>query len=358
MEKSTLHQEPGAGSAGMDWDDQVGLMEQSRAVLAHAIGSVVVRGEKSGTADGAVWSVDRELGKQQPVYMVDLSFSETGQVLPVVLRPSSRKFHEYYDASAAVRRYYPRLYAAERPEGYRAGGSVYALEKLEGFHGDNAASWDNDQYDAFIADPEHFEQLCQEMFAAVDDIFQEPLEIHDVRPERGHNVIYNTKTGHFQLFDVDTLWPSDKSHAEKFISFIELGQRVDRPVEATYITRMLELYQLKYPEVRDFRLESEMFHRRDYTIVEADQEDDGTLVRPEDETYAQIYRDRIDWMGTRGKPLDQLPILKQIDRVGRNLTVLNPDVLNAIDQGDMRQLADVLNTNQGRLTVTNFIELA
>jgi len=324
-----------------------------------AIGSIVLNGQEQGEFEGASWTRLEKLGKQQPVSIVEFAFAD-GSETSLVFRPDELgKFGEYYQKYPAVRQHFPRLYMSQVTAYGPDTRPVHVLEKIEGYHGDNHRDPENNRpFHELLDDSDKFEQLCHDMFVAVDDLLSESIMIYDTRPAVGHNVIYNTQSKQFQLFDIGTLRESDMTHVEKFIKFLEPGHELYNEREFTFIARMLQLYRDKYPGL-ELGFESPPYREAEYEVIAngIDTSVAEGLIRPSDEEYEDTYRDFVDWRGTRGRPVDKLPVLKRTIKSGKDLFQINPLALDAIEKNDTKLLMEVSNENRGSLVSRTFIEV-
>lgn len=226
----------------------VELVHEHEAAIA-AMTKAAFSGYPSGEADGVSWHVTSRVGNSTtfPLIVCDLS---DGVQVPMALRPDTSGFKDLYEKHPVVQRYFPHLYGSvdevQEANGYTY-GSVLLVERIQGYEGDgDPASASVTSFSELLNDPEHFEQLCQEMFEMADAVLAEPLAISDVGPGRGHNVMYNTITKHFQLFDTESITSSDKPYDAKFIDFITNIADVRNDKDITFFMRTLQHYHERY----------------------------------------------------------------------------------------------------------------
>ncbi len=173
------------------------LVRKYDACIIQAVHDVAVNGQTTGQFASGQWRQTNRLGKQQPVFIMEFDFPDIAR-LPLVFRPTRLAFKDHYQEIEAVQRHFPRLYTCTEVSGDDGSSwQVLVVEKIEGFHGDSVSDEDVAAFFGHLEDSDNFEKLCQDMFQAVDEVFAEPLDIQDVRPVTGHNVIYNVKTEHF-----------------------------------------------------------------------------------------------------------------------------------------------------------------
>ena len=188
--------------------------------------------------------VSGSLGDGQATYIIEYPTAE-GTRVPLLIRPifALSRFREYYEQYPEVRASFPRLYTTAPGQGNFK--EILVMEVLEGLHADTNEQ-DTIDYAKLIEDPQMFERLCDDMFYTYDQITDNPLQAQDIRPTVGHNIFFDSHSEHFRLFDVDTVVPSGKSKARKFLSCVEPQTGLPNDSEARYTMRMLRAYEAKY----------------------------------------------------------------------------------------------------------------
>jgi hypothetical protein len=301
---------------------------------------------RTGEFGGVSYESTFRSGKQQPVHIVKLSFPE-GETFEVVVRPTSGNFDELYERYEEVRKYFPHLYMKVNAEDeYHLKRKILVVERVEGYEEKS----NGQAFYEHVTNEENFEQLCKEVFTAVDELHQKPVLINDVNAVSGHNVFYNTKTKMFHFFDVDSLKESDLSAERKFMTFIENGLRVD--AEIKFLVRMIQLYVEKYPEAK-FSYEGEEYVKGNFEEVKDAKLEDQGLIRPGSSDYEDAYRS-LDWRGTRGRT--DLSPLRLIKRKGKDVISTNPELVEAALANDFEKTKEMVEKLFGKITETKFVE--
>jgi len=303
------------------------------------------------------WNIISRLGKQQPVFIAEYATAEGS--IPLVIRPTQRQFRQHYTQYETVRRHFPKLYAGiEVPYYNQYARDILIMEKLEGEHGDSRSESERNAYLQRVGMPEGFELLCADMFKTLDEILALPLALEDTRPATGHNVFYDTRTGHFRLFDVDTLNESSDPHMEKFLHIINPQQILRSGVETAFTLRMLRAYQDKYG-VADFAHHNhKVTHQCSYSIANTPSET-GTerLVQYGDPDYDGAMIGVFGWhkyLELIGTHADTLPVLRRHIIYGTATVALHPAVLEAVSLNSSERLRTALEETNGHLTAQTF----
>ena len=155
-----------------------------------------ITGSPIEIVDGVKFKNVFNAGKQQASPIMNLSFPE-GVSFEAVFRPTHRQFAEFYENYDVVKKYFPHLFAKIDTTKINSPSTVLVLERINGYD----SKFKNDEFQKHIANPKNFEDLCQNIFQMVDEIYQKPLSLTDINPIEGGNVIYNTDTKKFQFFD-------------------------------------------------------------------------------------------------------------------------------------------------------------
>jgi len=176
--------------------------------------------------------------------------------------------------------------------------------------------------------------------------------LHDIDPATGHNMIFNTRTGAFQLFDVDTLASSDRPFEEKFMEFVNPGQPIDEP-KTRYLMRMLQLYLARYPHARlSYEGEPELINK--FSTPERAFGKITKTIKPGDAGYDEAYRKGVHWLGPRGKT--DLPVLVRSERRGRDRYFFAAELLEAARRNDFERFDQIVKSLDGKIIKKEFIE--
>ncbi len=312
-------------------DSMIQLVEMSKS------SPYLPEGER-GTVGKLGFVVEKRLGKQQPVRIISLTFPD-GQIGQVVMRPTHRKFSEYQQQYEVINKYFPKLLLSLPTDDNE---EVLFLEKITGLEQktDEAAWYEH------VGHAENFKKTNQDFFQIMDEVLETPLTLNDIQPQDGHNVFLNSKTGEIQLFDVDTLHPSDETHEWKFITCIS-GMISSNIFESqsnfklAFQFELLRQYLEKYPDsgfekVGEPRLYRELVHlKQDEQIKNPEQY--LRILQPTDDEYGTVFRQYFSG-GTRmwkvmnmGQPL---PIIAELQTKSRNKKRLRSDVRDAVENGD------------------------
>jgi len=181
---------------------------------------------------------------------------------------------------------------------------------------------------------------------------KKPLILSDIAPTGGHNVIYNTNTKRFQLFDVDSLKPSDRAFEEKFMSFVNRDQRMN-DMEIRFLMRMIQLYRERYPDSQLSYEGDEYTHGQILEVAGPTGALDN-VIYPDNPYYEEYYRAAIDWRGTRGRK--DLPLLTWQKRLGRDVNSINRELLEAIRKDDFEKTKQIVAQLGGRIVEKEFVE--
>lgn len=316
-----------------------------------------------GEINGILWHRQERLGKQQPVVIIGLTFPDSSR-LPVVLRPTSGDFKSYYDDYPEIKQYYPDIYAAfssGQEDEYKERTDL-VLEMIDGFHGDSRDSAIVAGFKEILATTEGFEQLCRDIFEAVDTIHKLPLAVVDISPAQGHNVIYNIAKKRFQFFDVDTLRGSNKSHVAKFLSFVDrtISTFNNSEQQLAFTARMVQMYQNIYPNT-ELAYES---GPKELVAYSLGQESEDTIVleptNPEYEVafYAMARQLGVNAIRQSFNFVNAVSV-KRVTKKGRDTIIIDPDMQAAALANDTEAMAKILvatKNRTSRLLITEFVE--
>ncbi len=329
------------------------LLEEYREELAQLVersntSPYLPQGE-SGLVGEVKFVVDKRLGKQQPVRIISLTFPN-GSTAEVVMRPTQRHFSEYQEKYEAVKKYFPQLLLSlPAPDG----DEVLFLEKITGLEQKtDEAGW----YE-YVGHGENFRKTNSDFFRIMDEVLEAPLILNDIQPQEGHNVFLNSKTGEIQLFDVDTLLPSDESHEWKFIVCVG-GMIGSSPFEGqsnfklAFQFELLRQYLEKYSEAVFEKVEEPRTLRR-LVYLNPDDEIENPdqylrILKPTDDDYGNVFR-QYSAGGTRmwkvmnfGKPL---PVIAELQMFSRKKMRLRSDIRQAVENGDFVGFRNCLQKN-------------
>ncbi len=324
------------------------LVSKYESVIRNIITTSNIGSLEAGEADGVKWKQVFRSGKQQPVSIVSFSLPE-GVTLELVFRPTRCDFKSIFSKYPSVRKYFPHLYLSQTiPYDQQTTQDVLVIDRINGYE----EKINGAEFIRHISSSENLDQLCAEVFEMVDEIYHEPLVLSDISPTRGHNVFYNTDTQKFQLFDVDTLDPSDLSHERKFMEFINPGQRVTDEKEIAYIMKMIQMYRKKYPN-HSLSYETEEYFLGQYITVSEPSENEDGLIRQNDPNYESAYI-TIDWRGTRGQT--NLPPIKLHIRKGKNIFSIRRDLIEAITENNTEEVKRIFEQCGASIIEERFIE--
>jgi hypothetical protein len=216
-----------------------------------------------GATDDFEWKQTFRSGKQQPVAIVKFSFlNSKRESFELVFRPTFNNFKDVCEKYPLVQKYFPSLYLNVPLENNL---SVLVLERINGYE----EKHNGIEFANYISNYDNFNQLCVESFEMVDEIYNYPLILEDIRPVLGHNVFFNTDTKYFQFFDVDTIKTSDLSYEQKFLEFIDLkmlGLSALDEKQIIFLMRMIQLYKEKYSD-NNLSYETEEYVKGEYIKV-------------------------------------------------------------------------------------------
>jgi len=303
--------------------------------------------KQNGELNGVTLETVFKAGKQQPVSIVKLNFPENIS-FEIVLRPTGGYYEEFYQQYEAVKKYFPHIYfSSGQPNEATGHKTVLALERIEGYE----EKLNGQEFEKHIADPENFEKLCKEVFQMIDELYKEPLILYDISPTGGHNVFFNTNTEKFQLFDVDTLKPSDWAFEKKFMAFVNRGQQMNDK-EIHFLMRMIQQYLEQY---KDSQLvyEGDEYVKGRYLKVEGSTESLDNVIYPDDPRYEDCYR-AIEWRGTRGRK-DLLPLTLWKSK-GKDHHSINRELIEAVKQNDFEKTKQIVSQLGGRIVEDKFVE--
>jgi hypothetical protein len=355
------------GEIARDQAEAVGVFQEHPEIIGSCLATGILEDATDGVHDGVTWHRTERLGKHQRVAIVDFTTHE-GTVLPAVIRPTYGDFRAISEEYPVVAGLYPQVYGSllqpsDDPE--TSDREVLAIEKINGPHGDCGEAA-REQYNQLVQTPEGFDQLSQDMFTAVDRIFDFPLAVVDVNPAQGHNVVYNTMTQHFQFFDVDTLKRSEASHVEKFLNFVQNGLTAfnNSPVHLNFAATMIAMYRDAYPD-RDLSYESPTVEAVFYEVADETQGPDDKLIYPgKDGEHSDQYWDAY-WgverqLGSTAAAslMQSGAVFERVTKAGRYVSTINQEVLNALLAKDLTKFERLLGerpTGQG-LVDTTFVE--
>lgn len=312
-------------------------------ILSH---SDDLRNIGDGEKDGLKWRQTLSSGKQKPVCILEFTFPE-GFIFELVIKVTSQEFMEIYEKYPVVRKHYPHIYLNQKVPYFKdAKEDVLVVEKINGYE---EKLDKNKEFDMYIDNPENFEQMCKEVFDIADEILDQQLRLVDVMPTNGHNVIFNTDTGHFQLFDIDTVqeWPESK--VSKFMEFIDPMQVRDNKNTA-FVVRMIQLYLQKNPESQLSYFGQE-YRLGEYIKLSEDSTEEG-LIHPGDSNYEKAYKS-FDWRGTMDRK--NLPPIKLVVRKGRDRFFINEKLIEAAKEGDMEKAKEAIKECRGKIVEKVFV---
>jgi len=355
-------------------DSEARLLQHAQTILGLVYQNVLKTDGGSGQAEGLSWNRTQLIGKQQPVALVDFAL-EDGSVIPTVVRPTGREFRNLYEKNDVVRKYYPRVFlSATLPYANGFSRDLLVVERVDGYHGDYNKVPTVKEFKAVVSTPEGMEQLCQETFQALDEILSAPLILHDVDPPSGHNMIYDTTSGHFRLFDVDTVSESDATYQEKFLKF--LGSTVDRygrssipKASIAYVMRTLQLYTAAHPD-EDLVYESDTTDVPEYAVSDEMYPTEGELLYTGSEEYKKAHARLVGWWESIAWEKDfpitwdkDFPVIKKKIRTGRYVSKIRPGLLEAAGNDDIDGFEKIITELQkgfeeNLLTEKTFVEQA
>lgn len=304
----------------------------------------------SGSLNGITFETVFKTGVDQPVSIIKLSFPENIS-LEIVLRPTKGYYEDIYQQSDAVKKYYPHIYYnSEQPKDFLGHNCTLVLERIEGYE----QKLNGEEFEKHIANPENFEKLCKEIFQMVNDLYKEPLILNDIYPTNGHNIIFNKNTDKFQLFDVDTIKPSDWSFEKKFMDFIKgiTKQPMMEDKEIHFLLRMIQQYLEEY-NVSQLSHESNEYTKVEYLKTDKITESLDNYILPDNPDYKNCYR-TIDWRGVEGKK--DLPPLFVQKKTGKDHYQINCDLIEAIAQNNFEKAKQVISRLRGRIIEDKFVE--
>lgn len=318
------------------------LLEQHRDSLVQLVemsksSPYLPEGER-GTVGKLSFVVEKRLGKQQPVRIITLTFPD-GQIGEVVMRPTHRKFSEYQEQYEVINKYFPKLLLSLPADNNE---EVLFLEKITGLE----QKTDETAWYEHIGHGDNFKKTNDDFFQIMDEVLTTPLMLNDIQPQDGHNVFLNSKTGEIQLFDVDTLLPSDESHEWKFIVCVG-GMLSSNIFEAqsnfklAFQFELLRQYLEKYPDSTFEKNEEPRLYRKlvylnqDEAIENPDQY--LRVLQPSDDEYGNVFR-QYSAGGVRMwkvlHPGQPSPVIAELQTFSRNKMRLRADVREAVESGD------------------------
>ncbi len=343
------------------------LFRQHPDLLITTLESGVLEDTTDGTAGTVSWHRTDRLGKHQRVAIVEFSLPD-GSTLPAVIRQCYSPYSEISEDHPKIQKYYPKVYDALPIASHEPGveeSEMLAIEKIEGFHGDHPDTAFTEQFKAKIETPEGFEELCQDMFTALDELYDLPLDTTDIDPVAGHNVAYNTSTGHFQFFDIDTLRRSDAPHVQKFLRFVgntlHKGRNSDENI--AFATRMIQLYQDAHPD-RELRFEYPPTEVTFFEAIEGTPAVNKEYIYPNkdgehSEEYWKAFFMYQQQQGERAVPITKPPVLQKETKSGHYSSVMNPAILEAIRRNELIRIKELLahrSISQESILDTQFFE--
>lgn len=180
-------------------------------------------------------------GKQQPVTIIELTFP-TGVTAKVVCKKDSHQIAARVEKHPALNNILPTVYLDV--------DGVLVIEHIEGLELDKVEQLLNQQEDLK-------EQLASDAVNIVDDLVSLPFVLNDVNFPKGHNVIFDSNTHHFRVFDVHSISEagSMKTYGERLLNFVDLtagqARRANRDADMKnidFLVRYIRHYLKKHPE--------------------------------------------------------------------------------------------------------------
>lgn len=332
-------------------ESKVTVLKEYEQVIRDIILEVSdIRSINYGERNGVKWRKTFNAGKQQPVPIVEFTFP--GDIkFELVFRPNFGGFEKKLQTYPLLQSHFPHVYLSQPIPYYdqTLAPTVLVIDKINGYE----EKMNGEKFTDHISRPENFEQLCVEIFQIVDEMFDEPLFITDTIPVKGHNVFFNIDTGKFQLFDIDTVKISGWSHERKFMEFINPDQPTNDMNHARFIARMIQMYSEKYPE-RNLSYTGDEINLGEYVkVINGSIEEDQHLIILNDPRYEDAYKS-IDWRGTRSRT--DLPPLKLITKLGRNIFSIRADILEASRRNEYDQINKILASSRGNIIEQTFVE--
>ncbi len=140
-------------------------------------------------------------GKQQPVVIVE-HFLPGGETFKVVLKRDGHDTPAMQASHAVLKKILPRIYFEI--------SDIVGIEYVEGLElGPYCAALQEDS--ALIG------QLVDDAFEIIDGCYREGLFLSDVSFTGGHNVMFDTATRRFRVFDIHAVSESEKDYERKFL---------------------------------------------------------------------------------------------------------------------------------------------
>lgn len=336
-------------------------------LLRETLEAGVLEDATDGTSNGICWHRTDRLGKHQRVALVDYDTPDR-QPVSVAIRQSYGQYREMLETYPQVQQFYPAVYDSlpvSSDDPHLQPSEMLAIEKVEGPHGDLPDPAVVEKYQEIIRSPEGFEQLCTDMFEAIDTILSLPLDITDVKPAAGHNVIFNTQTGHFQFFDIDTIRKSDKPHVEKFLNFVNnaVTQRGNNDQALSFALRMLQMYQAAYPD-QELRFDHAPGTFEFYGLSDGKDDQQAEIIGPDvdgelSEEYFTAYDIYLQQNGHEAIPIASKPKIRKTTKQGHYSFILRPDIREAVHNNDIRGLEAALGAtefNQNKMLNRTFVK--
>lgn len=339
-------------------------------IIEACLASGILEDTEDGVFGDVTWHRTDRLGKHQIVAIVDFMMPG-GEVLPAVVRPTYSEFSVLVQEYPAIAELYPGIYGSlpqpsSDPEINDA--EILLIEKIGGPHGDHLDEAVREQYTHLIETPEGFDQLCQEVFAMVDEIHSFPVQVGDVNPVNGHNIAYDMAKQRFRLFDVDTLKRSDSSHTQKFLEFMggSLNGHNNSQFHLAFVARMMQMYQEKYPD-QELAYESPVQEVAFYGFADDTGSPEGTLIYRDkekdsldDDRYFAAWSRFRDRVGGKVASMDLLrsdPVLMETVKTGRYVSTISQEMLNALSSNDLATLEQLIaERDLHQLVDTRFVE--
>lgn len=177
-------------------------------------------------------------GKQQKVSIIQFLFPD-GFSFEMVCKFDDFDMFRKQNENEVLQRRLPKIFLERE--------SVIGIEKLNGLQ--------MDKYREYLNESSHLKQLIDESFEIFDDVSRNNFFLNDVDFVDGHNILFDTDTQRFRVFDVHSFLESNEPYAKKLLDFlnqeaVRIRQRSDNEAEMRkrvkfcigFIQKLLEKY--------------------------------------------------------------------------------------------------------------------